>query len=93
LPTKRQLRTCAACGEKYSRQRPRCPECGEPNESKSQVRTPTSSTIRLAIGLIIGCGLLFLGGFIVTKPLIVVLLLVSAAVVISYSIYLYLRGL
>jgi hypothetical protein len=32
LANKSKQRACPSCGEKYSRQRLRCPGCGEPNE-------------------------------------------------------------
>ena len=77
----------------YSRQRPRCPDCGEPDESKAQLRTPTSATLRLVIGLFVGGALLLLGGFIATKPGVTIMLMIAAALVIGYTVYLYLRGL
>lgn len=33
-------RDCPACGERYSRQRPRCPSCGEANDLLKQDKAP-----------------------------------------------------
>jgi hypothetical protein len=37
LATKSKKRACGACGIKYSGRRPRCPNCGEPNDAVVQV--------------------------------------------------------